>query len=70
MENKNSKFIRLPEVIHRTGKSKTSIYADMELGTFPLPYRIGRRAVAWQDSEVEEWISSREKTLLTSSKAH
>ena len=29
MENKISKFIRLPEVIHRTGKSKTSIYTDI-----------------------------------------
>ena len=66
MENKNSKFIRLPEVINRTGKSKTSIYSDMELGTFPVPYRIGRRAVAWQDSEVEEWISSREPAVLSS----
>lgn len=27
---------------------------------FPKPIKIGRRAVAWRESEIREWIDGRE----------
>ena len=75
MEKSNSKinkpklrFIRLPEVLSRTGYGRTSIYRKMEDGSFPRSVKLGgppidpnvfdSRAVAWIEDEVEQWIES------------
>jgi prophage regulatory protein len=39
--------------------SRSSIYAGIKAGTFPAPYRIGARAVAWRVSEIEQWLEAR-----------
>ena len=52
-------FIRLPEVIKRTGYRRTSIYEKIALGTFPSPVHLGPRAVAWLSSEIDQWIDDR-----------
>lgn len=39
--------------------SRSSIYAAVKAGSFPAPYRIGARAVAWRISEVEQWLAAR-----------
>lgn len=49
-------FVRLPEVKRRTAKSRSSIYQGMDAGTFPKQVKIGPRAVAWIDSEIEQHI--------------
>ena len=71
MENKTpqKRFIRLPEVLSRTGYGRTSIYRKMEEGSFPRSVKLGgpledpdafdSRAVAWIEDEVEQWIDSR-----------
>ena len=63
------RFIRLPEVLSRTGYGRTSIYRKMEEGTFPRSVKLGgpledhnafdSRAIAWIEDEVEQWIESR-----------
>lgn len=53
------KLIRVKEVAARTGKSRPRIYADIAAGKFPPPVRIGDRAVAWVDEEVDAWMASR-----------
>jgi len=53
------KFLRLPEVKSRTGFSRSSIYLFVQNGTFPRPVRIGGRAVAWLESDIDEWIEAR-----------
>ena len=75
--NKNSqttpktkhRFIRLNEVLSRTGYGRTSIYRKMEDGSFPRSVKLGgppidpnvfdSRAIAWIEDEVEQWIESR-----------
>lgn len=52
-------LLRLPEVMARTGRRRSAIYADMAAGTFPPCVNIGPRAVAWVASEVDEWIAAR-----------
>ena len=71
MENKTpqKRFIRLPEVLTRTGDGRTTIYRKMEDGSFPRSVKLGgppidpnvfdSRAVAWIEDEVEQWIDSR-----------
>ena len=76
MEKSNSKinkpklrFIRLPEVLSRTGFGRTSIYRKMEDGDFPKSVKLGgppkdpeafdSRAGAWIEADVDQWIESR-----------
>lgn len=52
-------FIRLPTVQSRTGWSRSSIYLGVNQGTFPKPVSLGGRAVAWIDTEIDDWIENR-----------
>ena len=52
--------IRLPEVILKSGLSKSTIYESMREGTFPLQFKIGKRAVAWSEKDVLEWRNSKQ----------
>ena len=54
-----TRFLRLPEVIARTGLKRSSIYAAIQAGTFPAQIPLGERAVGWDESEVSAWIESR-----------
>lgn len=54
-----NQLLRLPEVIKQTGLSRSSIYSFMAQGLFPKPIKLGMRAVAWRQSDVDAWVSSR-----------
>jgi prophage regulatory protein len=54
-----SQLLRRADVERITGKSRSSIYADMDAGKFPRPVPIGAYAVGWLRSEIEAWIASR-----------
>jgi prophage regulatory protein len=56
-----SYYLRLPAVKHLTGLQRTSIYDQMDAGTFPQNVKIGPRSVAWVRSEVIEWCRDRER---------
>ena len=58
MNTTNQSLIRLPEVLKRTGFGKAWIYRLISEGRFPAPVKIGVRAVAFVESEVDEWIQS------------
>lgn len=48
-----------PEVEALVRLSRSEIYRRMRKGQFPLPLRIGDRAVRWKASEVEKWLEER-----------
>ena len=62
------RFIRLPEVMNRTGYGRTSIYRKMEDGSFPRCVKLGGpledtnafdcRAIVWIEEEVDQWMES------------
>ena len=54
-----ARILRRPEVERLTLLSKASIYRQMQMGTFPMPLKLGQRAVAWRANEIHEWIASR-----------
>lgn len=58
MNTINQSLIRLPEVLKRTGFGKAWIYRLISEGRFPAHVKIGVRAVAFVESEVDEWIQS------------
>ena len=53
------KFLRLPEVISKTGYRRSNLYLLMHEGRFPKAVRLGPKAVAWLESEVDEWMQGR-----------
>ena len=56
-----TRLIRLPEVQHRVGLGRSTIYRWMAEGKFPKPVQLGGYAVAWSEAEVEAWIAGKLK---------
>ena len=52
-------ILRLPQVLDRTGLSRSSIYAKVSAGDFPEPISLGARAVGWIEDEVLTWLTER-----------
>ncbi|MDJ0040924.1 helix-turn-helix transcriptional regulator [Pantoea allii] len=55
----NKNLIRITEVQRRIGYSKAWIYRLLKDSRFPKPVKIGTRAIAFVESEVDEWIEQR-----------
>ncbi|MBY8220741.1 AlpA family transcriptional regulator [Vibrio fluvialis] len=54
------RFLRLKEVMSLTGLGRSTIYKFMaDEIDFPKSVPLGGRAVAWVESEIEEWMESR-----------
>lgn len=51
------RLLRINAVMARTGMTISSIYRRELAGGFPRRLRIGLRAVAWYESEIEEFIA-------------
>ena len=57
-------FLKLPAVVRETALSRSSIYAAIAQGRFPVPVCIGARSVAWRSEDIEAWKKTRPPTLL------
>ena len=53
------RFVRLREVMARTGLSRSTIHVWVAEGRFPKPVALGARSVGWIESELEEWSRDR-----------
>ena len=53
------RIIRMPEVVERTGFSRTWIYELIRAGKFPRQHKIGQRAVGFSSEEIDSWIQDR-----------
>ncbi|MFH0782524.1 MAG: AlpA family transcriptional regulator [Pseudomonadota bacterium] len=53
------KIIRLPEVLDKTGLSRSSVFLKIKNGEFPSSIPLGTRARGWLDSEINGWIQGR-----------
>jgi prophage regulatory protein len=53
------RLIRIDEVRHICGLSRSSIYANIQKGEFPAQVKLSKKASGWVYSEVLQWISSR-----------
>ncbi|MFZ6677105.1 helix-turn-helix transcriptional regulator [Undibacterium sp. Tian12W] len=57
-------ILRLPDVMKRTGLSRSSIYNAIKAGTFPQSVSLGARAVGWFSNLVDEWIAARTSNAM------
>ena len=53
------RMLRRPEAEACTGLSRSTIYAMMAGGDFPLPLRLGKRAVGSSEAAILDWLESR-----------
>lgn len=51
-----TRLIRLAEVKHRVGLSRSTIYRWIAEGRFPRPKRLGNYIVAWEEKVINDWI--------------
>lgn len=49
-------ILRRRDVEVVTGLSRSSIYAGIQNGTFPVPIRLSAKSVGWVSSEINAWI--------------
>ena len=54
-------ILRLPQVMKRTGLSRSTIYLRISEGRFPQPISLGPRTVGWIEEEIDSWIEERVK---------
>ncbi|WP_253815829.1 helix-turn-helix transcriptional regulator [Vibrio crassostreae] len=50
------RLIRMREVLDKTGLSKATLYRLIAAGKFPASIQIAYRAVAWEESQVDEYL--------------
>ena len=53
------RFMRLPEVFHTTGLSRSTLYDLISRQQFPAQISLGGKNVAWLASEIEGWMNDR-----------
>lgn len=56
MSPKRECLLRIHEVLQRLPISRTSLYDGIKVGLYPAPVRIGKRTVAWRESEIDRLI--------------
>ncbi|MBS9404816.1 AlpA family transcriptional regulator [Halomonas sp. TRM85114] len=52
----SKRLIKKEIVLDKTSLSKSSLYRLIKAGKFPPPVPLTGRAVAWLESEIDEWI--------------
>lgn len=56
------RHLRRPAVQDLTGLSRSTIYDLMAKGVFPRPVRLTKKAVAWPESAIADWLAKRPST--------
>ncbi|MBD9399101.1 helix-turn-helix transcriptional regulator [Pseudomonas sp. PDM11] len=51
------RIMRLKEVMHVCGISRSTVYSWVGQGQFPQHRRIGGRSVGWDSEEIERWVN-------------
>ena len=57
--SEKTRLIRIKEVIHQTGLSRAAVYDLMKQGKFPASIKLSGISVAWVESEVDDFVTSR-----------
>ncbi len=54
-----TRVIRRPDVIRKTGLSRTTIHNLETAGSFPAHFLLTPRCAVWDEAEIDAWIASR-----------
>ena len=53
-----SRLLRLQDVLNRVPLGRSTWYAGVAAGIYPKPVRLGRRAVAWRESDIDQIVEA------------
>jgi prophage regulatory protein len=53
------RFLRWPAVSRRVGICRSYAHALAAEGRFPRPVKLGNRASAWVESQIDQWVADR-----------
>lgn len=53
------RYIRLDEVMHRSGLARATVYQKMSQRTFPVAHKLGAgaRSVGWRSDQLDAWLN-------------
>jgi prophage regulatory protein len=54
-----TRLLRWRDVQPRVGICRSQAHALIQQGSFPAPIKLGARASAWLETEIDQWIESR-----------
>lgn len=54
-----TRFLRIKEVLHRTGMGKSTLYYLEKKGEFPKRFLITPRCAVWDEDQVDKWMEAR-----------
>lgn len=57
-DRRKDSLVRLPAVRARTGLSTPTIYRRQAAGTFPKSVKIGLNAIAWYESDIDDFVAA------------
>lgn len=64
------RFLRLKDVMEKTGLSKSAIYSKIKEREFPASVPIGSRTVAWLESDINDWLEWRVQVRVRAAKSY
>lgn len=53
------RFIRINEVINKTGIARSTIWLWVSENKFPKPIKLSPRITVWEEDEIEDWINKK-----------
>ncbi|MBS0570196.1 MAG: AlpA family phage regulatory protein [Proteobacteria bacterium] len=59
VHKKETRLLRLPDVMALTSLRKSQLYALAKSGQFPQPLKLSERCSAWSEMSVRAWIAER-----------
>jgi prophage regulatory protein len=68
--NAVDRLIRIDEVLHICGLSRSALYASIQKGEFPEQVKLSKKSCAWVYSEVLAWMNARIDMRPTKSTDH
>jgi prophage regulatory protein len=51
--------MRLPEVLIKTGLSRTHVYRLIQNASFPAPHKLSERVSVWNEAEIDAWLADK-----------
>jgi prophage regulatory protein len=69
-----TRFLRIKDVVARTGLSEMTLWRRQKEGTFPRRVKLGPNTVGWPEEEIEAWclerLAERDRVVETTASAH
>ena len=50
------RILRINAVLERTGLTRSTLYREIERGTFPHQVKLSERCAGWREPAVNEWM--------------